>query len=81
MHAEPEIRRLRRGEPAAHVGRSIRFVAQLAADDPDAIDDLDGVHPDAARLVDDTVGDVEELDDFAVQAGLLGQLAQDRIGR
>src|SRR4051812_48855028 len=36
-HAEPEIRGLVSCEPAAHVGRSIRFVAQLATEDADSI--------------------------------------------
>ena len=36
-------------EPGAGVGRAVDLVAQLAAGDPDAIDDLDGV--DASALV------------------------------
>ena len=82
--AQTEPRRLPEREPAACVGRAVDLVAQLAADDPHAVDDADRVHP-AGRHPDPSttsVLDVGQPDDLALVAGFLGELAQDRdLGR
>ena len=84
--AEVEVARRLRGHPLAGVGRAVGLVAELAARDPDLVDDPDGVEADRLPVVVDAVEqpvvDVEEAHDLTGQPGLLVELAQDRrLGR
>ena len=80
--AEVEVTRRVRGHPLAGVGRAVGLIAELAARDPDLVDDPDGVESDRLPVVVDAVEqavvDVEEAYDLTREPGLLAELAQHR---
>src|SRR4051812_10836746 len=81
QHPEMKIERLSEREPGAHVGGPVGLVAELAAGHVDAVDDLYRVHPDAASLIHDSIGHIEEGNDLPGEARLLGQLAEHAARR